>query len=279
MLGCLLLIGYHIARTHKAVYICMAHLLEVWRRAQTRTSTSSASTVLAPRTPAMELPAELRGELVRHLDLADLAAWSATQRSTRRCLWSTGEVWRTLAIDRGFDFSASERMMFACEDEGESARDFRCGIFRLDGKSLRSLPRHQHHAILEEATHMIRGLMPSDSDVLVEELCAAAEYALDAHDPGCAVSTSAAERLLEAARRPAASARCPTLGEARLERLERAYSAAQQLHDLMESAMQRHYERSMLDIEESLWRQADANFFEWPSPEVDEDWFDDICVQ
>jgi len=248
---------------------------QVWRRWW---KVFQSLTVLFPeRRDTLVLPVELRGEVAKCLQLTDLAAWSVVHQNSRRLFWQSGEVWRSLALSQGFSIPAQPQM-FASEDSLEAVSTFRRLIFRLDGKRLRHLPRHDHHAILLEATHMLRGLLPGETAAIVEELCARAEYALDAHDPGCAASNLAAEHLLDLARRYSSGLCRGVFKEAQIERLERAYAAAQQLHDIMESSMQRHYERSMLDLEESLWTQADDNFLTWSTYEV-EDFFDDICMQ
>lgn len=90
--------------------------------------------------------------------------------------------------------------------------------------------------VLEEVTHVLRGLMPSDG--AAEELCRIAEKALQAHDPENRDASCAADSLLFTARR-----RPEVITVQQVERLEVAYNSAVQLQELMEVTLQDHLEQ------------------------------------
>jgi len=183
----------------------------------------------------VRLPAELRAELGRTLELASLASWSAASRAVQRWLWDAPELWHALAEDKGLAPLVA-RMAGAREA-------FRHALFRLDGVCLRSLPANQHLAVFEEARRVALGLMPQDTGApIVEDLCVIAERALQSYDPSSTQVTLAADRLLAATKRCAG-----VFTEAQIERLDYACRSTRQFHELIVSAMTERLEQFAQD--------------------------------
>jgi len=177
----------------------------------------------------LQLPPDIRAEPACFLDLKTFAALATVERAAFQHLWDSPATWQVLAM------------------------------FRLDGERLRSRSgRKDHLATLEEAAHMVAGLMPCDGPAIVEELCSAVERALNSFDPACTRSVKAAEAFFDSAFRS-----IDLIGEPLFERMEHAFRSAQNIHELMTSSMRAHLTHSMLDFQESFWMES----FDFPSLE------------
>jgi len=187
------------------------------------------------------LPRELAAEAAMFLDLKDVAAVGTANKTAWRKFWQTPEVWSMLAAHRGFDPLPA----ISC---GAAAREaFRRCAYRVDGHRLnligaaiRETPSGAcaHTAVLAEAAHVVRGIMPSDGTAAAEGLCHAAEKSLQAHDPAKKEASIAADEFLRIAHR-----RGDVLSVRQMERLEGAYGSALQLQALMDEAMQDQFEQ------------------------------------
>lgn len=190
------------------------------------------------------LPREICAEVARLLDIRDFRAVGFASRTVQQRFWSAPEAWRMLAADRGLELSYHCRSLTPFTSEQEHARNFReafrQGLFRVDGEQLRRLGAvgpgvrgRGHAAVLEEASHMARGLMPTDGVAALECLSEVAERALQAHDPVNKECATAANSFLEVLRR-----RPDVFDISQVERLESAYASALQLEEFMVDQME-----------------------------------------
>jgi hypothetical protein len=185
-----------------------------------------------------ELPPEINAEVARCLGLSDLAALSACAPAPWQNFGDSAEVWGTLAGDRNLDVISSWT-----SDPREA---FRCEFFRTDGQQLQRLSAEMpgvggagYAAVLTEAAHMARGLMPSDGRQIWESTCRNAERALQAHNPANEEASAAATEFLQVVRH-----RRDLVGAAEVERLEDAYSSALQLQAFMDNALDENVEET-----------------------------------
>jgi len=209
------------------------------------------------------LPCELLGLVGKLLPVRDIAALSAVHNKARVHVWDCPGLWHDLAVQHHLNIRHHQmsppHFDIPCDFAlaGELREAFRRACFRLDGARLQALGAQLQRgsgqrAVLGEVTLMARGLMLRDGHTLAEELCAMAERALDDHDAACALTTQAAETLIEVAQ-----ADVVMFTDSMVERLEQACCSAQQLHTLMVSSLQRHWAQSVQDLEESFWSHAE----------------------
>jgi len=217
----------------------------------------------------VRLPAELRAELGRTLELASLASWSAASRAVQRWLWDAPELWHALAEDKGLAPLVTRGRAHVGYPMAGAREAFRHALFRLDGVCLRSLPAYQHLAVFEEARRVALGLMPQDAGApVVEDLCAIAERALHSYDPSNTQATLAADRLLSATQRCAG-----VFTEVQIERLDYACRSTRQFHELVVSAMKESLEQFDQD---AFWSQGPEGCSGYLPDSSDEGrWFDD----
>jgi len=209
----------------------------------------------------LQLPPDIRAEPACFLDLKTFAALATVERAAFQHLWDSPATWQVLALYHGVPRPLAAAVPAAASDAGGVAlcSAFRRAMFRLDGERLRSRSgRKDHLATLEEAAHMVAGLMPCDGPAIVEELCSAVERALNSFDPACTRSVKAAEAFFDSAFRS-----IDLIGEPLFERMEHAFRSAQNIHELMTSSMRAHLTHSMLDFQESFWMES----FDFPSLE------------
>mmetsp|Transcript_83058 Transcript_83058/g.144212 ORF Transcript_83058/g.144212 Transcript_83058/m.144212 type:complete len:415 (+) Transcript_83058:53-1297(+) len=230
------------------------------QKEETRMVKAAGLPVAAPRTcnaALVRLPREIWAEVARLLELRDFRAVGFANVTTQQRFWSAPEAWRMLAADRGVELAFCTRSLAPFASEQEHARNFReafrRGVFRIGGERLDQLSAagpgvrgRGHAAVLEEASHMVRGLMPSDGVAAVERLSEVAERALQAHDPANKEGASAASTFLEVLRR-----RPDVFDVSQVERLESAYASALQLEEFMEVAMQGHSDQMELTVNQS----------------------------
>lgn len=222
------------------------------------TSLPAAAPSLACAAGLTRLPREIFAEVAGTLELRDFLALGAASVTTQLRFWSAPEAWHTLAAERGVKLNLCSAMTAApVANELERTRGFREAFrraaFHVDGELLCQLSsagpgvRGQGHAsVLQEALHMVRGLVPSDGSAAVERLCEIAERALQAHDPANKDGAGAASQFLEVVR-----CRPDIFDASQVELLEGAYASALQLEEFMEVAMQGHSDQMEMAVNQS----------------------------
>lgn len=232
----------------------------LWRDTSVPQSTKALGAVSAE---VWTLPHELLFDIGSLLPVCDIAALSAAHQKAQVHVWNCHELWHHLAERHNLNIDQHQMPLSCLNGLGgialaaELREAFRHRRFHLDGARLRLLAAQlqlcsSQRAVLEEVALMARGLMPRDGHALVEELCAVAERALDSHDVVCDRTAEAAETLIQLAR-----ADDVMFTDAMVEQLEQACCSARQLHDLMVSSLQQHWEQAIQDLERSLWAQAE----------------------
>mmetsp|Transcript_14112 Transcript_14112/g.27360 ORF Transcript_14112/g.27360 Transcript_14112/m.27360 type:complete len:399 (+) Transcript_14112:68-1264(+) len=183
---------------------------------------------------------EVAAEVVACLGLQDIAELAATCLPLYHQFWLATGPWQRLACRYGLHLHTTHRPW---DELGMAREAFRRSIFRIDGRLLQQLCSEIKctgcpgtTAVLDEAAHVARGLLPHDGLAVVEQLCAMAERALQAHDPGNAEAAHGAGAFLRVVER-----RCRVFSQEQLERLCLAYENALQLHQLLEAVEQEHF--------------------------------------
>jgi hypothetical protein len=211
-------------------------------------------------------PHEITAEIARCLPLHDFASVSAAGSACWQRFGLSADAWHLLANDYGIDMRLDAGLGGGASSttaaSGSDLREaFRCRHFRIDGHDLISLVDSApgvggmgHAAILTEAAHVVRGLMPRDGAECLEMICEVTERALQAHNPANKEAASAAARFLSAVRlrsEPRVDLPPDVVSVAQLERLESAYSSALQLQALMDVAMDQSFEEMEISSERS----------------------------
>jgi len=183
---------------------------------------------------------ELAAEVVACLGLQDIAALAATCLCLYHQFWLATGPWQRLACRYGLHLQTTQGPW---DELGMAREAFRRSIFRIDGRLLQQLCNEIKctgcpgtTAVLDEATRVARGLLPHDGLAAAEQLCAMAERALQAHDPGNARAADGAGAFLRVVEQ-----RCRVFTQEQLERLCLAHQNALQLHQLLEAVEQEHF--------------------------------------
>jgi len=228
----------------------------------------------APKSGGLaELPREITADLARCLPLGDFASVSGASRATWQRFGLSPEAWVLLAADHQVELltdgqasaagASSLDSTAASQSEASFGRElreaFRRSIFHIHGQHQSNLCEQLvangiepdaaggHAAVLSEAARVVLGLMPYDGQKAIELTCAAAERALQAHNPANKDASSAAASFLHVLHR-----RRDIINAFQAERLESAYSSALQLQELMDVAM----DETLDDLETSSDRSA-----------------------
>lgn len=183
---------------------------------------------------------EVAAEVVACLGLQDIAALAATCFSLYHQFWLATGPWQRLACRYGLHLQTTQGPW---DELGMAREAFRRSIFRIDGRLLQQLCSEIKYtgcpgtaAVLDEATHVARGLLPRDGLAVAEQLCAMAECALQAHDPGNAEAAHGAGAFLRVVEQ-----QCRVFSQEQVEHLSLAYENALQLHQLLEAVEQEHF--------------------------------------
>lgn len=216
----------------------------------------------AGASPVAVLPPEINAEVARCLGLADLGALSSCSSSAWQNFGDSAEVWGTLANDRSLDIFSSWT-----SDPREA---FRSEFFRTDMQKLQRLGSEMpgvggagYAAVLTEAAHVARGLMPSDGRQAWEVTCGTAERALQAHNPANEEAAAAANDFLQVVRH-----RRQLVGAAEVERLEDAYNSALQLQAFMDVALDENLDDTESNSDRSEASSSSAGVDASPSMEA-----------
>jgi len=206
-----------------------------------------------PRSEAAlaDFPDGITAEIARCLQLQEFSALSAASSATWHRFGLSPEAWHLLAADRKLNLVevklAGEVLDGVCH--GRVLREsFRRSLFHIDGHRLSQLKSFDSSApkpggtcfapVLNEAAHMLQGLMPCDGADAAQLICSAAEQALQAHNPAAIEDTSAANAFLQVMH-----CRPDIVDPMRVEFLESAHSSALQLQELMDGAVDESFEQ------------------------------------
>jgi len=215
-----------------------------------------------------ELPREIIADVARCLPLGDFASVSSASHGTWQRFGLSPEAWSLLAADHQVELLTGSKAGAAGTSNlgstavlqgeacfGRELREaFRRSIFHIHGQHQSNLCEQLvangiepdaaggHAAVLSEAARVVLGLMPYDGVEAIELTCAAAERALQAHNPANKDASSAAASFMHVLHR-----RRDIINSVQAERLESAYSSALQLQALMDVAM----EENLDDLETS----------------------------
>lgn len=179
------------------------------------------------------LPYELTSEIARSFELSDIGSVAAVSRFMQCGFWDNSEVWHRLTVDFSLNLppSLSDGKLAISPREA-----FRCALFRVDAQHLNCVGatacnhgNNGHIAVLLEAAHMVRGLMPVDGKTVMQDLSNIVEKSLLAHNPTNKAAAAAAVGFLEIAQR-----RVDLFSRCQLDRFENVYGGALQLEELLE---------------------------------------------
>jgi hypothetical protein len=158
-------------------------------------STKSIQLVADVHSELPVLPLEINAEIAGWLSLGDSAALAASSTSNWHRFGMAAEVWCTRAAQCGL-----ERI----SGNGNLREAFRQNYFRVTIHLLQSLDSAMPDnkgagciAVLVEAAHVVRGLMPRDGKEVIDKTCQIAERALQAHDPSNEEATEVASQFLK----------------------------------------------------------------------------------
>jgi len=203
---------------------------------------------------------EVAAEVVACLGLQDIAALAATCFSLYHQFWLATGPWQRLACRYGLHLQTTQGPW---DELGMAREAFRRSIFRIDGRLLQQLCSEIKYtgcpgtaAVLDEATHVARGLLPRDGLAVAEQLCAMAECALQAHDPGNAEAAHGAGAFLRVVEQ-----QCRVFSQEQVEHLSLAYENALQLHQLLEAVEQEHF--AELEAQQECGRSTCTSPAEW----------------
>jgi len=212
------------------------------------------------------LPTELSAEVLACLPLSDLFSVASVDQRSQREHWDAPEVWSALARrERVSSLGSGEQQVHAehfvelSSAAGPRAREaFRKAAFRVDGSGLMALFKgHRLRArpgdftpIFEEATLVLRGLMPQDGKLATTGLCELLGPALRSYDVGDCRQGEQAERLLSVAR-----GRQDILSKGQIARLEAAGDHAAALGKLLDDISSEH-EDELEAQHQDLMREA-----------------------
>jgi len=212
------------------------------------------------------LPAELSAEVLACLPLSDIFFVASVDQRSQREHWDAPEVWSALARrERVSSLGSGEQQVHAehfvelSSAAGPRAREaFRKAALRVDGSGLIALFNGNRlraapgdfAPIFEEASLVLRGLMPQDGKLATKGLCKLLGPALRSYDVGDCRQGEQAERLLSLARR-----RQDILSKGQIARLEAAGDHAAALGKLLDDISSEH-EDELEAQHQDLMREA-----------------------
>jgi hypothetical protein len=217
---------------------------------------------LAPDATTGGLPADISAMLTTFVDLADVAQLGATSRSGRDGFWYSHQMWTALATARGLKKSRTSPLQDAAPE------CFRKNFFRIDDDHPRALLSQARNArrpaaeILNEATHMLRGLMPQDGHSTLLCVLDAAENAIWFDGASNDRVAHAMGSFLQVARR-----RDDLLSASQLEQLENAASTVRGMSASLELSVdffgresEAAIEAELLDLWSDTPRENDEDY-------------------
>jgi hypothetical protein len=141
------------------------------------------------------LPLETNAEISGWLSLGDSAELAATSTSNWHRFGMAADAWCTRAAQSG---------LCCIVGNGNMREAFRQNYFRVTIQFLQTLssavPDDKDAgcvAVLVEAAHVMRGLMPRDGKQVIDKTCQIAERALQAHNPSSEEAIKAASQILK----------------------------------------------------------------------------------
>lgn len=226
-------IGFILASALRVQYQCQQKVLST---GVTIAKASPESTkAIAAYTFPSALPAEIASSIAHFIDLSGIAQIGTTNILMRDEFWNRREVWCELSVAR----CPSTLPL----DSAAAREHFRRVYFHISGdrpQVLLDKARNETNKateVLEEATHMLQGMMPNDSESSVRWAIDAGGTALWVHAGADPQAARAAESFLRVAAR-----RTDLVMPWQLEHLGDALRTTQELEASMDSAM-----RKMID--------------------------------
>jgi hypothetical protein len=196
-----------------------------------------------PFPPVALLPFDIAASIATFVNVVDIAALGVSNRSVRARCWEPHQVWTALAAQRRCCLnSVTVPSVLADHCSATLSEFFRRAYFHLDEtKSRLSKAREGGghdwpERVLEEARHMLCGLMPRDGEAVTAHLYEATEAAFHAHDVHSESALRAVEAFLSVARR-----RSDLLGHSQVRYLEEVLKTAHRLEATWGIAMKRFF--------------------------------------
>jgi hypothetical protein len=253
------------------VRVCEPSPIAKWTRLRREGGTKTLEVksrqpeLFAPSALATALPVDIASSLAVFVDLADIAQLAAASQSSRDCIWQPEQVWFELSNARGLKGSLPS------VTEGLSAERFRQTFFRIDAVRPQTLLQGARNGrspaveILDEAAHMLRGLMPQDDKFALScvlESAVVAIWALEVSKDGALPM----ESFLKVARR-----RDDIISSWQLQNIEDSWSAWLTLDASMEASFQQAYNELPAVQAEALGYWPDM-----PLEDFSDDWMNEM---
>lgn len=225
---------------HVASFLKLAEIHEATRATQKHNCKALQSR--EQKVSLQTVPEETIAEVARALTLNGIGNLSAVSKSSQRQVWNNDKVWHTLSVDH--------KLPSLTQDAGSCTREaFRRSLYRTDMKRLCELGEDSksgdtvaHIAVLDEASHVVRGLTNEDSAEAIQAMCSIVESVLLAHNTASKDATNSAIGFLTLAAR-----RSDIFSDGQLHKFESTYWSAVQLQELLDVGLDDEMDRFQQD--------------------------------